>query len=401
MGELFFLPSWPVQVEDLPWVALLLLAAVIAGEAGQRWLGLPRLLGWIAAGVALGPDVAGLIDRDMVADQYWLLEIAIGIVLFELGQRADLGWLRRNTWLAGASVLESGLAFGVIFAVLWLLGAPPLLAATAAAIGIATSPAVVLTLARDLRAQGQVTERVLLLTALNCIYAVVGVSMLIAWLHAEYRGGWLVVVAHPLYLIFGSVALGAGLAVVLLAALTLLANRVEAQFICAVALVVVAVSLAAALNLSTVLALLAFGTSARAFDRRRRFVSLEFGRIGRILVILLFALSAAGLELGLVPAGLLAGGALVVARYLGKTLGLLATAGVSGLAPGKAALVSLALMPMSAVALILVHETSTLFPEFGPTLATVVVAAIAILEVVGPLAAQFALKRAGETAEQR
>ncbi len=401
MGELFFLPSWPMRVDDLQWLALLLLAAVIAGEAGHRWLGVPRLLGWIAAGVALGPDVAGLIDRDMVADQYWLLEIAIGVVLFELGQRVDLGWLRRNTWLGGASILESGCAFLVIFAVLWLLGAPALVAATAGAIGIATSPAVVLTLARDLRAQGQVTERVLLLTALNSIYAVVLVSMLIAWLHAEYRGGWLVVAAHPIYLIFGSAALGAAFAAALLAALTLLGNRVEAQFLCAVAFVLVAVSLSAALNLSTVLALLAFGTCARAFDRGRRFVSLEFGRLGRILVMLLFALSAAGLELQLIPQGLLAGVALVVARYLGKTLGLLATAGVSGLAPGKAALVSLGLMPMSAVALILVHETSSLFPEFGPALATVVVSALAILEVAGPLAAQLALKRAGETAEQR
>jgi hypothetical protein len=390
-----------VQVEDLQWIALLRAAAVIAGEAVQRWLRVPRLLGWIAAGVALGPDVAGLIDRDMLADQYWLLEIAIGVVLFELGQRVDLGWLRRNTWLAGASLLESGLAFVAIFAVLWLLGAPPLLAATAGAIGIATSPAVVLTLARDLRAQGQVTERVLLLTALNCIYAVVLVSMLIAWLHAEYRGGWEVVAAHPLYLIFGSAVFGAAFAAVLLAALALLGNRVEAQFICAVALVMIAVSAASALNLSMVLALLAFGTCARAFDRGRRFVSLEFGRLGRILVILLFALSAAGLVLELVPGGLFAGAALVVARYLGKTLGLLATAGVSGLASHRAALVSLGLMPMSVVALILVHETSALFPEFGPSLATVVVAALAILEVVGPLATQFAFKRAGETAEQR
>jgi Kef-type K+ transport system membrane component KefB len=401
MDELFFLPSWPLQVEDLQWLALLLLAAAIAGEAAQRWLRLPRLLGWIASGVALGPHGAGLIDRDMLADQYWLLEIAIGVVLFELGQRVDLGWLRRNRWLAGTSALESGLAFAFVFAALWLLGAPPLLAATAGAIGIATSPAVVLTLAKDLRAQGQVTERVLLLTALNCIYAVVAVNMLIAWLHAEYLGGWPVVVAHPLYLIFGSAALGGAIAAVLLAALWLLGNRVEAQYICALALVAVAVSLAAALNLSTVLSLIAFGTCARAFDRGHRFVSLEFGRLGRILVILLFALSAAGLELELVPGGLLAGVTLVVARYLGKTLGLLATARVSGLAPRKAGLVSLALMPMSAVAVILVHETSALFPEFGPALATVVVSALAILEVAGPLAARLALGRAGETAEQR
>lgn len=399
MADLFFLPSWPVDTRPFPWFVLLLFAAVLVGEAVQRLLRMPRLIGWIAAGIAVGPAATGLLDAAAIARLSWLVDIAMGLVLFELGQRVDLKWLTRNPWLLATSVAESAFGFAAMFGVLLLTGAPPLLAAVAAAIGIATSPAVTLTLARDLRAQGQVTERMLLFTTLNCIYAVIAVAMLFAWLHAEYRGGWLAVLVHPIYLIFGSLALAALLAMVALRVLRALRRRADAQYICMIAMAVLAVSVAEAFKLSVVLSLLAFGALTRVFDAGRHFASLDFGRIGQICVIFLFALTAAGIDLALLPAGLFAGVALAAARCAGKALPLFALARPSGLGLRKASLVTLALMPMSAMALILMRDTSNAYPEFGPALATVMLSAIAVLELAGPLLAQFALIRAGEVAE--
>lgn len=307
MTDLFFLPDWPLDLAQFPWVAILLLVAVGAGEVMDRYLGLPRLLGWIAAGVVFGPYGLGFFDAELLARSQGLVDVAIGMVLFELGQRVDLSWMRRNPWLLGTSVLEAALSFGAIFVLLALTTSSMLLAAVAAAIGMATSPAVALVLTKHMRAQGQVTERVLLLTTLNCIYAVIVTSMLFAWLHAEYRGGWVTVVTHPLWLVFGSLALAAAFSGLAHALLRLLGRRVDAQFICVLALVVIAVAVAEVAKVSVVLTLLAFGMMTRHFDRQRRFVSLEFGRLGQIFMILLFALVAAEIDLRLVPAGLLAG----------------------------------------------------------------------------------------------
>ena len=47
----------------------------------------------------------------------------------------------------------------------------------------------------------------LLLTALNTVYAFLAITMLFSWLHLEYRGGWLAILSHPLYLIVGSLFL--------------------------------------------------------------------------------------------------------------------------------------------------------------------------------------------------
>ena len=401
MSDLFFLPDLASAAAQLPWYALLLLAAALAGEAVQRWLRLPRLLGWIAVGAALGPHALGALDEDALEVLRPLLDFAVGMVLFELGQRVDLSWLRRNPWLLATSVLESGLAFGAMFVVLLAVDAPPLIAAAAAAIGISTAPAVVLTVTRGLRAQGQVTERALLLTALNSAYAFVAVSVLLAWLAREYSGDWRAVLLHPLYLIFGSTVLAALFAAATLALLRLLGRRHDAQFLCVVALVALAVWASATLNLSVALALLAFGAITRIYDRRRLFVSLEFGRLGRILLILLFAITAAKLDWGLVPAGAAAGGVLVAARFAGKALGVFALAPASGLPLRKASLLALALTPMSGLAIVLMHDTARLYPQFGPALAAIVVSAIAMLELLGPLLTHFALTRAGEADEAR
>ena len=401
MSELFFLPSWPPAADALPWYALLLVVAAIAGELVLRWLHLPRLFGWVAAGIVMGPQITGLIDAEILAGMRGVLDVALGVVLFQLGQRVDLGWLRRNPWLLATSVLEAALSFGAMFLVLLAIDMRPLLAALAAAIGIATGPAVALSLTREMRAQGQVTERMLLLTSLNCVYAFIAVNMLLAWLHQEYSDEVLAIVAHPLYLIFGSLALALGFAGATLALLALLGRRIEAQFITVLALVVTAVYVATALKLSLVLVMLGYGVMARAFDTRRRFAAYSFGRLGQILLVLLFAITAATLDLDLLPAGALAGATLLAARYAGKAMGVLALAPASGLWLRKASLLSLTLMPMSGVALILVHDTTALFPGLGATLATIIVSAIVMLEVLGAAAAYFALVRAGEADETR
>jgi Kef-type K+ transport system membrane component KefB len=401
MRELPFLPGWPLSAGPLVWFALLLLTATIAGELVSRLLKLPRILGYVAAGIALGPPGAGLIGVGELKELRLFLEIAVGLILFELGQRVDLGWLRRNPWLLGTSLLESALAFVAVFGVLWLLDTNPLLAAAAAAVGVATSPAVVTTVAKELGAQGQVTERLLLLTALNTIYAFLAVTMLFAVLHLEYRGSWAAMLLHPLYVVGGSLLIAFLAAGAMLWLLQPLRKSDETQFIVVVAMVVLAVMLAAQAKLSVAVALLGFGVFTRLLDRHRRFVSLSFGRGGLLFVVMLFALTGASLDLKplLAPATLFTAIAVIAARFAGKSIGVFALAVPSALGVRKASLLSIGLLPMSGLAVVSVQDASALYPEFGSRLAAVVLTAVAVLEVLGPLAAHFALRRAGEAQE--
>ncbi len=379
--------------------ALLLLAAIVAGELVQRWLALPRIVGYVAAGFALGPNAAALIGQDSLIQLRPLLDAAIGLVLFELGQRIDLGWLKRNPWLLASSVAEAALSFAAIYLVLWLLDVRPLLAATMAAIGVSTSPAVVLAVGRDLRAQGQVTERLMMLTALNSVYAFVAVSMLFAWLQAEYHGDWRTILLHPLYLIFGSLLLAVVAAALTLMLLERLGKREDAQFVAILTLVLGTVALAAALKLPVVLSLLAFGALTRSLDGRRRFISMSFGKTGLLFVAILFALSGASVTASLLPSALFVAVVLIAARFAGKAIGVFMFSTAAALSLRKASLLSIGLLPMSSLAVVMVHDTAKRFPEVGSELAVVMLTAVAILELFGPLATRFAIRRAGEAGE--
>jgi hypothetical protein len=70
---------------------------------------------------------------------------------------------------------------------------------------------------------------------------------------------------------------------------------------------------------------------------------------------------------------------------------------LSGLTQDKAALLAVGMVPMSAIAVVMVQGASALYPEFGARLSAIVLSAVVILELVGPLATQWALTRAGET----
>lgn len=400
MNAPFFLPTWPPEVSNFIWLGLLLLASELLGEAINRWFRQPRILGWVTVGIILGPSVTGALSPEALHSLDDVLNVAIGIVLFELGQRVDIFWLRRNPWLLGTSIVESFLSFSLVFFVLQLVGASALLSAVAAAIGVSTSPAVVLSLSRDLRAQGQVTERMLILTALNCIFAFLGTSVLLGWIASEHSRDWVTILGHPMYLVLGSILLSAALTSATLALLRIIGPRDEPQFICVIGMVIVAVWASEVFNLSVALTLLGFGTMMRTFDGRRQFVSLRFGRVGRFFLVLLFAITAARMDLGVVGTGIVAGLVFVVTRFVGKAAALIALARQSGLTRKKAWYLSLGMIPASGIAVVMVQQTASIYPEFGRDLAGVVMAAILILQFVGPILAHMALRASQESMQE-
>ncbi|MGE5339570.1 MAG: cation:proton antiporter [Gemmatimonadota bacterium] len=399
LSDLHFIPAWPPVIGPLAWVAVLLLAAIVAGEAVRRWLRVSRVIGYLLVGAVLGPHAAGLLDTGTLDKLRVFVDIAVGLLLFELGQRVDLGWLRRNPWLLAASLLEAALTLAAVFALMTLFGARPVTATAAGVLAMATSPAVVITLVKDLRAQGQVTERVMLFTALNTTYAVVGLALIFGWLHFESARGLTMMVAHPLYLIAGSLLLAAVLAALLIQLLRLFGRRPAFQFAVTVALVLVTVAAASALRLLVPLTLLLLGMLGRAFDRERHFVSLRFGETAMLFVVLLFALAGASLEFSGWTHALPMAAGFVAARYLGKLVPVLLLARASSLTTRKASLVQLGLTPMSGLALLMLHDITQQAPLLAQEISASMYLAITILAFAGPLALQFALGRAGETAE--
>jgi Kef-type K+ transport system membrane component KefB len=397
MPDLPFLPAFPLVLSQLMLFGALLAFGLIAGEAFRRYLALPRITGYVAAGVLLGPEVSGLLSRDSLFEARLLIDLSIGLVVFELGYRLNLDWLRRNRWLSGAALAESALCFGVIYLALALLGFRPMLAATAAAIGTATSPAVVMLVSAELRSEGQITERLLLFTAVNTVFAYVVLTLLLPLLHLEQRADWRMALLHPLYLFAGTLLVGYLACLALLQLARWVGKREERQFVLLIAVIVLAIGTAHSLNLSVPLAVLALGMLARNRDRSHALLPARLGPGAQLFFVILFVLTGASLEFhafGTAAVGAVA--AFIAARFVGKALAVVSLGRASGISLRAAAWLSVALLPMSGLAVVMVRDPVALYPSFGRELAAVMLSVIVVLELAGPVATQWALRRAGE-----
>ena len=141
--------------------------AWLAGEFGQRFTGLPRISFYGLVGFALASPQIGVLPAPDSGPVALLADIAFGLILFELGYRINLRWLHANPWLGVAGLAESLLTFAVVYLVAIAFGSPQLIALMMAALSMGTSPATVVRVINEQRSSGQVTERVLHLTALN------------------------------------------------------------------------------------------------------------------------------------------------------------------------------------------------------------------------------------------
>jgi len=400
MNALSYLPSLPPAASPLLLFGLLLLSGFVGGEVAHRLLRLPRITGYVLVGIALGASGLGVIDRELARESQIFVDIALGLILFELGRRLDFDWLRRDRWFAATAVAECVLSFGCIYFALLYLDVSPLYSAVAAAIGVSTSPAVVMMVAQELRAEGQVTERAFNLVAINSVVAFILATVLLSWLHHEHRAGWVTVVSHPLYLLAGSVLLGYLLSWAAILCARWLGKREERQTVMLLALILVGVGGAAALKLSVILAMLAFGVMVKNMDEKYDLMVVDSGRVGQIFFVVLFVVTGATLQVDHLVTGWAVAGAYILARFVGKSAAVLGLAYFSGVRSGNPGMLAIALTPMSGIAIVMVYGTTGLYPEFGAGLAAIVLPAVLVLELVGPLAVQFALRKAGEAGEE-
>jgi NhaP-type Na+/H+ and K+/H+ antiporter len=350
-------------------------------------------------GLVAGSAGVGAIDAGMVDTSRLLLDVALGLLLFELGSRLDLRWIRRNPWLIASSVAEATLTFVLVLAILLFARVAPQVATMLAAISMATSPAMVIQLKTELRAEGQVTQRLLTLTALNSMYAVVVEKLVSGWLHQEVYGNAFATILQPLYLLAGSLVL----AYLLARACTLFFRRFSMQdehsFVALFGLVLLAIAIANIFKLSTILSLLAAGIIVKNLEEKPQLWPQHFGTAGWLLTVILFVLTLTSFEWKDIAIGGVAALGLIVARFVAKLVGVLAFAKPSGLNWNQGVALGLSLAPMSALAYLLVDDTYKLYPQFDPTLRAITLCSIVVLQLVGPWIVYRSLTLVGERRE--
>jgi len=375
---------------------LVLAVAWLAGELGHRWVALPRISSYGIVGFLLAAGQAGVLPEARGGSMAWLANVAFGLILFELGYRINLAWLRANPWLGVTSVAESACTFVAVFAVAQAMSVPLMPALLLSALAMSTSPAAVLRVVNEARSSGQVTERTLHLSAFNCVLALVVFKAVVGYGVLASAGGIFQAVWSSLVVVLVSAGLGALFGVAVPSLLRLLGGLARNATVVFALSVLLLTALTDALKFSPLLAALAFGLVARKRRVVLSQVQRNFGALGDLLTVLLFVFVGATLDWRQALAGAWLALAVVAVRLSAKMLATTLFARLSGVTWRKGVLTGLALTPLSAFAILLLEQTRYLKLDLLEEVAGVMAIAL-LLEIAGPLLTRWALVWAGET----
>ena len=375
-----------------------LLLAWLLGELGQRYLSVPRITSYGIIGIAIAV-VMSISKTLFQVDDLWsltlLAQIAFGLLLFELGYRINLAWLRHNPWLTLNALIESALTFIAVFYVAQFFELKTVPALLLASLAAATSPLTILPVINELKSGGQVTERTLHLSAISCVFAIVAFNAVVGYWVLANAGDTFQAVWNSLIVLFVSAGLGVLFGVILPRLLDL-AHTNERQSTVAFALAVTGLILVThSLHFSPVLATLVFGLMARHHRNVRHQTQPNFGVLGEVLVIVLFAHIGSRLQLDTLLDGAMLAGAVLLARYLVKGSTLLVFARLSGLSLRKGLLTGLALMPMASFGILLLELAAQRGLLFSDTLAAMG-GVLLLVDLASPVILRRTLMLAGE-----
>lgn len=379
---------------------LLLLCGVLGGMMANRIKWMPTITAFMIVGFVFGPHGFGLVTHSMLAGSKIIIDIALGLILYKLGNMLhpyELVRFHRLTWTA---LTESLISFLAVTLVMLACGYSAVLSILVGSIAISSSPAVLVHVAEELRAEGPITRKAKSLVATNNILAFVAFTIALPFalnLPQAEHSFWTILLL-PAYHLAGSLVLG--LAVGWLAARvaqTLRAHDGRYRFAIVIGAVVLTLGIAAMVQTSTLFATLSLGVATRWFEKRyHRLSNVRIGEGGELFFVTLFVMAGSKIDphavfaIGILPF------LLVLARCAGKFTGISLVAFASSRDRAESSALTMLLIPMAGMAIGMTTALSNLVPELGEQVTAIIFAMVAVFEVIGPFAAVKAFQMSGE-----
>lgn len=391
-----FLPAWPLQLNTLFFFGFLLFCGALGGFIAHRISWLPSITGFMLVGLVAGPNVLGIFDYASLEQARIVVDIALALILYRLGLSLDFKALIHDRAVLLVSLTESVLTFVAVYGAMSWMGVHGLVAAVVSAIAISSSPAVLLHVAHELGAHGPITRQAQALVALNNVLAFLVFAALMPALYSDNAAPLSTMIGAPLYQLMGSAVLGLLLGGVLHWVARLTKHATQYSLALVVGAVAMTLGLALSFGLSSLFAPLVLGVVVRTAEKRDLIANLEFGPAFELFFVALFVYAGANLHLKEMVEFAPAAGVYVVARSLAKWVAVSGTGMLVGWPRRMHLNTGLLLLPMAGMAIGLANTTVAQFPTLGGKVASIVLAAVAVFETIGPPLVARALRWSGE-----
>ena len=394
-------------MNELASLGLILLFALMVGHL-VKFVKVPEVTGYLVAGMLVGPSVLGWVTHENLAALHVFSEVGLGLILFSIGGVFELSRMRSvGRGLVALTLAESLGAAVLVAGGMLAAGQPWPVALLLGAIAVETGAASTLMVIRENNASGPFTQSLTGVIGLNNIFALVAFSLVASGveLMSLSSAGSVDVLGvartvFPLvWQLVGSAALGF-LVGLLLASWASQVTETGEVLILLVGCVLLTVGIAAMLDLSALVASLAVGATLVNLSSRSRRLFEALSHTDPPLYVIFFVLAGADLNLALLPSLGVVGIAYVACRAAGKLGGAWLAARYTRASTTLQQLLGPSILAQAGLAVGLVLVTRQRFPDLAPVVTTVVLGAVVVFEIAGPLSARFALDRCGESRPQ-
>ncbi len=393
-------------------------AGYLLGELASK-VGLPRVSGYILAGLALNPGVTGVVSRDFVQGTDAVTSVALAILTFAVGGTLAIAPLKE----LGRGIIMIALGEAELAALFVILGSMIVLpffldkgagfitmvvplAVLLGALASPTDPSATLAVIHQYKAKGQVSFSIMAAAALDDAIGIINFSVgmviasfLIAHGH-HVAGGGISALIKPVIEIGGALVLGvvSGLGFHYIPRL-LRAESDGLLLVLIIGLLTLCYGLATAFGLDQLLATMTMGMAVVNFKASRdRIFRLLEEYIEPLVFVLFFTISGMLLDVAVLfryfPLVLF----FVLFRTAGKLTGAYLGATIGRAPQAVRRYTGFGLIPQGGIviglALILQREEG--FADLSSILLSVVIGATVLHELIGPLTAKLAIQKAGE-----
>jgi len=393
-------------------IAILLATGMLFAKLVQL-IRLPSVTGFILAGLILGPSFLGLLTAETVGHQLdHFTQIALMLIAFGIGEHIelrrlgdvakDVGYISVSQALATFVLVTAGTLITAV-----LVGGPEgmfrdqlILALLLGAVAVATAPAAILHVVRELGARGPLTATLMAVVAVDDGIAIMIFGMAVSAAHqlaGQTDGSVFGAIFASMYEIGFSMVIGVVTGLLIDFTLHKLHRRGE-MLTAGLALLLICGETTRMLHLSPLLAgmMAGFVIINRAERDVRLFRALN--AFEPPIYVLFFTLAGVHLDIGALKLAGWVGLVYFIVRIVGKYFGSWLGAVLSGAQPLVRNYLGLALIPQAGVAIGLVFMIASdpQISQWSTVITPIVLAGVVLSELIGPLLVRYTLEKGNE-----
>lgn len=401
-----------------PEVTFLLVAftGYIVGKFFHK-IKLPDITGQVLFGLLIGPsgylilnpifhtgDLTIFSGHDLDSIKF-ISEIALGIMTFSIGTHLNYKLLHNSgKRIIGLAISDTIFTFFLVFIVLnILLKIDFRISLILSSIAIATAPGTIVSLIQKKFARGVFTKTLVGVVALNnfATIFVFEITKSAALLEGSNHAGDLILgLVKPILILLGTITFG----VIMGSIITLISKSKHGGsdlFTTVFLAIFFNIIICRYLNLSPLLVNLTLGVTYSNLSYHSKQVTAAFTNINSLIFSVFFTLAGAHLDLTQLKIAGIAGAGFIIARIIAKSLGAFTVSKIFKYPDTIGRFLGLGLVPQAGLAIGLVINLSK-YPglsDITPAITTIILAAVAVNEIIGPFTTSKSLDLSKETGQ--